>query len=55
MNDKWTHRQATKERQAIDAITAEAEEKARQSAELRREAQTREKRLDEMQPEGWGG
>lgn len=54
MQDKWTHGQATKERQIIDAMIAQAVERERQAMDLRQEIASKEARLAEMKPEGWG-
>lgn len=53
MQDKWTHGQATKERRDIDALVEQAEEHERKGAELRRNIEGREARLEQLKPEGW--
>lgn len=54
MTEKFSHGQATKERETIDRLISRAEDHESIAHKLRVDIASKEKRLAELKPDGWG-
>lgn len=54
MTQKFSHGQATKEQATIDRLVAQAENHESLARKLRVDIASKEKRLAELKPNGWG-